>query len=102
MLNTKKLFIRILENLPMLRTGMISIGEAIAANSYSDFEVTFDSPMLGTPTVLCTVYSTSQQGGVGSVTAAVYSYSSTGFTCRVFNGDTSPRQPAVLWVAFYI
>lgn len=82
-----------------IQTGEIDLTATVAANSYVDKTVQFSPAFSTTPTVTCTLYSTSTAGGIGRMTAAVTSFSTTGFTCRIFNGDTSARQPSVLWIA---
>lgn len=83
------------------RFGEIATSSTVAANSYMDVSVTFDSQMSGIPIVVCSIFSTSTAGGLGKLTVGVTAYTATGFTCRIFNGDTSARQPYVHWIAIY-
>ena len=76
----------------------------VSANSYVDVSVTFPKTMSGTPVVTVSLISNSTAGGFGNVSAAVLrnSVSSTGFTCRIHNADTSSRMPAVSWIAMNV
>lgn len=76
----------------------------VSANSYVDVSVTFPKTMSGTPVVTVSLISNSTAGGFGNVSAAVLrnSVSSTGFTCRIHNADTSSRMPAISWIAMNV
>ena len=76
----------------------------VSANSYVDVPVTFPKSMSETPVVTVSLISNSTAGGFGNVSAAVLrnSVSSTGFTCRIHNADTSSRMPAVSWIAMNV
>ena len=75
---------------------------SVSANSYKDVSVTFSPAMSGTPIVVCSVVSTSTAGAIGSITAAVTSTSTTGFTCRIFNAGSTARTPSVNWIAMNV
>lgn len=101
MLNVKKMLTKILNNTPEIRHETdISLGQ-VAANSYQDFPITFDSPMKGKPTVVCSLLSTSTAAAIGSFTVSAINATATGFTCRVFNNATSARTPAMSYIACY-
>ena len=101
MLNVKKMLTKILNNTPEIRHETdISLGQ-IAAGAYVDFTITFDRPMKGKPTVVCSLLSTSTAAALGSFTASAIDATASGFTCRVFNNATSARTPALSYIACY-
>lgn len=95
MLNVKKLLTRL-----MYRScgGAFSAGN-VAANSYKDITVTYDRAFSAIPSVVVCLNSNSTSPNMGYVTAAVLSRSTTGFTARIFNADSSTRSPYVDWIA---
>lgn len=70
-----------------------------AANSYKDLAVSFDTSFSSTPKVVCSIYSTSTAGAIGSLTCSALNVTTTGFTVRVFNAGSASRSPAVDWIA---
>ena len=64
---------------------------------YIDFHITFPT----TPRVVVGLESASTGYGMGMISVAATNISTTGFTLRVFNADTtaSSRTPAVNWLA---
>ena len=69
------------------------------ANSYKDLTVPFNKTFSSVPTVVCSIYSTATAGALGSVSVSAINITTTGFTARVFNAGSSPRTPAVSWIA---
>ena len=86
-----------------LETGKIQHGitdpVSVASSSYVDIEITFNKEFDSVPTVVCCLYSTSTSADIGSISATVYSISTSGFTCRLFNNSAGSRMPAVSWIA---
>ena len=72
---------------------------SVASASFADIQITFDKEFGSTPTVVCCLYSTSTSADIGSISATVYSISTSGFTCRLFNNSAGSRYPAVYWIA---
>ena len=72
-----------------------------AANSYSDFSVTFPVEFTETPLVMCTIESWSTSAKIGTVTATISggTIKTTGFSVRLYNADSSKREPTVRWLA---
>lgn len=70
----------------------------IPSHSTVDVEVTFDEPFPAAPNVVACLNSSGGYG-VGSLSVGVFSITTTGFTARVFNNDTSGRGPDVEWIA---
>ena len=82
----------------MLDVGSIS-GSSVTAGSYKDYNVTFNKVFSVIPKVVASFQSTSTAGAFGRCTLGIVSTSTTGFTVRVFNGDSSGRGPNIDWVA---
>lgn len=74
-------------------------GSSVSANSYKDYNVTFTKTFSAAPIVVACFQSTSTAGAFGNCTLGIVSTSSTGFTVRVFNGDSQGRGPNINWVA---
>lgn len=87
--------------LPEIRAGSLSAG-TVPINSYVDVNVSFSTPMSEIPTVLVSMNSSSTSPEMGSIEAAAYGITKTGFTLRVFNNNRTGtgRQPSVSYVAF--
>lgn len=85
---------------PEIRSGTTA-QQSIASNTYYDFVITFSPAMNEVPTVSVSLVTNSTAGNFGRLTAAVVlnSVTASGFTCRVHNGDSSSRTPAVTWIA---
>ena len=85
--------------------GMIQCGTAsavtISAGTYADIPVTFPVQFPSVPTVVVSLDSSSTGVGMGYVTCAVCygTITTTGFTIRCWNKDTSDRAPAYTWIA---
>lgn len=81
--------------------GVVNSGQSTAtpANGYKDFTVTFGHTYTSPPHVVPGFYSTSTAAGLGGLSCAVNSITTTGCTIRVFNNTSSARSPAVEWIA---
>lgn len=72
----------------------------VAAGDASDLRsVTFPTPYDSAPNVVVGFGTTTSAGGFGRCSVAVNSVSATGFTYRIFNGDTTARNPGICWIA---
>lgn len=81
-----------------LQCGTIAVSN-ISPGNYADYPVTFDVPFATTPVVVAGFYSKSTGAGSGSLMVGVHTKSTTGFTARIFNNDSSTRSPDVEWIA---
>lgn len=70
-----------------------------AANNYKDLSVSFGRTFSSVPQVVCSIYSTSTAGAIGSLTCSALDVTKTGFKVRVFNAGSASRSPAVDWIA---
>lgn len=88
------------ESLPIIDGSIVEIGEIISKN-IADVDVTFNKTFTKIPIITCTLVSNSTGVGIGSVSCVVLesSISTTGFTIRVYNNDTSNRTPRINWMA---
>lgn len=82
----------------MVEAGTIT-GSSVPANSYKDYNVTFNKSFSSAPIVTASFQSTSTAGAFGNCTLGIVSTTATGFTVRVFNGDSSGRAPNINWIA---
>lgn len=99
MLNVKKMLTKITNQLANIECGRVSNLGEVSSNSTKDATITFTSTFSSTPTVVACLESSSTGYGMGRLTCAVLSVSTTGFTVRVFNADTSARSPYIQWIA---
>lgn len=72
---------------------------SVPAQSYVDYTVTFPVAFKGAPTVIPAFSSTSTAHSFGRATLSAHSITKSGCKIRVFNNDTTGRQPDVLWIA---
>lgn len=72
---------------------------SVSSNSYTDVAVVFDNAYSSTPAIMVSFITTSTAGGFGACSVAVNNRSANGFTIRVFNADSTTRQPVVQWIA---
>lgn len=82
------------------QTGVVDV--SVSANSIKEYDVAFSPAFKNTPTVMLTLVTntTAVNGGaLVNVALKANATSTTGFTLRVFNGDSSGRAPAVHWLA---
>lgn len=84
----------------MVQAGTITGGN-VSANSKADWTVTFDKEFASAPYVVVGFVTNADQGGFGKCccAAVLSSISTTGFTVRIYNGDTSGRSPKCHWIA---
>lgn len=83
-----------------IRRGTTSGGITVSAGSYKDYAISW-SALSSTPTVVVGFSTTSTAGAFGKCCVAVKSDSitKTGCTIRIFNGDSTGRNPNISWVA---
>ena len=98
MLDVKNALKTLIKYAPKMAHGEI-LGASTPAQSYKDFNVTFPKAFKDTPVVVATFQSTSTGAGFGSCNLAVSNITTTGFRIRVFNDDSSTREPNILWLA---
>lgn len=72
---------------------------SVPAQSYVDYTITFPVAFKGVPTVIPAFSSTSTAHSFGRATLSAHSITKSGCKIRVFNNDTTGRQPDVLWIA---
>ena len=86
-------------NLPaMMECGQV-ITDNVASHSYADYTVSFDKNFTSAPKVVVGMMSASTGYGCGSVSVSAHSITTTGFTVRIFNNDSTARSPYVHWIA---
>lgn len=83
---------------PKVDRGYIA-GQAVAGNSYKDYDVYFGQPFTAAPTVTATLVSNSTAAGIGSCTCTVHSVTKEECKIRVFNADSASKGPAINWIA---
>lgn len=82
------------------QSGTVQPSTGVPAGSASDLRsVTFPTPYDSAPNVVVGFISTTSAGGFGRCSVAVNDISATGFTYRIFNGDTTARNPGICWIA---
>ncbi len=90
-------------NKPLVNVRYGSFNATVAATSIESYTVTFDPPFPtgSSPHVQLTMFSNSTAVGGGAFVGATVSTTptATGFTVKVFNGDSAQRQPAIYWLA---
>ena len=86
--------------IPKIQAGQIT-GGSVSPGNHEDWEVTFDEAFSSTPYVVVGFITNATEGAFGkcSCAAVLSSVSKTGFTLRVYNGDTSNRSPKCNWFA---
>lgn len=86
--------------IPIMQAGQIT-GGSVSPGEHEDWEVTFDEAFSSTPYVVVGFITNATDGAFGkcSCAAVLSSVSKTGFTLRVYNGDTSSRSPKCNWFA---
>lgn len=84
-----------------IQTGLVVGDENVAGGSYKDYPVTFNREFSVIPNVVVGFESSSTAGNFGRCSCAVLlnSATTTGFTIRFFNGDSSNRNPCFNWIA---
>ena len=82
-----------------VQSGRIS-SVTVPNGGYKDVGVTFPKAFYAAPIVVVGFETESTAGAFGKCTVAVTgTVTTTGFTARIFNGDTSNRNPRVSWIA---
>lgn len=81
-----------------MQSGKISTTN-VSSHTYKDFSVTFKHPFGYVPIVVVGLATTSTGYGTGSVSVSAHSVTKNGFTIRLFNNDTTSRNPDVAWFA---
>ena len=99
MLNIKKLLSKVTRQLSDMQCGRITTLGEVSSNNKKDVTVTFAKAFSKVPNVTACLESSSTAYGFGRMTCGVLSVSTTGFTVRVFNADTSARSPYIQWIA---
>lgn len=99
MLNVKKMLTKIANKIEQMDCGVVTNLGEVASNSTKDVTITFTSTFNSAPTVVACLVSSSTGYGMGRLTCAVHSVTTTGFKVRVFNADTTARSPYIQWIA---
>lgn len=99
MLNVKKMLTKIANQFANMECGRVTNLGEVSSNSTKDATITFSNTFSEVPKVVACIESSSTAYGMGRLSCAVLSISTTGFTVRVFNADTSPRSPYIQWIA---
>lgn len=73
---------------------------SVASGAYADVAVTFSTVYASAPAVVAGFFSASEAGSFGKCTCSVHSITASGFTIRVFNGDSGTRIPNVEWISY--
>lgn len=81
------------------RSGQVGQTNTVPAGGYVDVPVTFGHTYGAAPAVVVGLYSTSTAAAIGSISVAVTSVTTTGFTARLFNAGTTDRSPGFYWIA---
>lgn len=79
--------------------GRIVLSENVAPNTYHDEIVLFPYNMQAEPKVMITPLYSGTAMDFTNVGFSILDISSTGFTCRIFNGSDSDKHPAIEWIA---
>ena len=84
---------------PTIQRGVVAQGTTVPAGGHADVSVSFNHIYTSAPTVVAGLLSTSAAGAIGSISVAVRSVTTAGFTARLFNAGTSDRAPGFYWIA---
>ena len=72
----------------------------VSHGEYEDVSVTFPEAFYAAPIVVVSFETESTAGSFGRCAVAVTgTVTATGFTVRIFNGDSTNRAPRVSWIA---
>lgn len=88
----------LLDNMPEMDGGIANTNN-VNASSYKDVSISFSKTFSAVPTVVCCIQSSSTANQIGRLTTAPHDITRTGFICRVYNSDTSQRNPNISWLA---
>ena len=82
-------------------SGIISAATfgSVSAGSYKDYSLSFNKTFTSTPVVTVSFFSDSTAPGLGNCSVSVHSTTTSGCKVRIFNNDSSTRNPAVSWIA---
>ena len=82
-----------------VQSGRIA-GTTVSHGGYKDVSVTFPKAFYAAPIVVVSFETESTAGSFGRCAVAVTgTVTATGFTARIYNGDTTDRVPRVSWIA---
>lgn len=82
-----------------VQSGRIA-GTTVSHGGYKDVSVTFPKAFYAAPIVVVSFETESTAGSFGRCAVAVTgAVTATGFTARIYNGDTTDRVPRVSWIA---
>lgn len=82
-----------------VQTGRVAAA-SVTNGSYLDVSVTFPQAFASAPIVVVCFETESGAGAFGKCVASVYDTpTTTGFTARIYNGDTTNRSPRLVWIA---
>ena len=82
-------------------SGVISASTfgSVSAGSYKDYSLSFNKTFTSIPVVAVSFFSDSTAPGFGNCSVSVHSTTTSGCKVRIFNNDSSARNPAVSWIA---
>ncbi len=80
-------------------SGTLAAQGNIASGATRDDVITFPKAFKSAPVVVVGFVSTSSAGTFGRCVCAVSAVSTSSFTIRTFNGDSSNRNPGYSWIA---
>lgn len=82
-------------------SGVISASTfgSVSAGSYKDYSLSFNKTFTSIPVVTVSFFSDSTAPGFGNCSVSVHSTTTSGCKVRIFNNDSSARNPAVSWIA---
>lgn len=81
-----------------IQTGVGNSGQ-VSANSYKDYTVQFSTEFDALPEVIPMLYSTFSNSQPAHINMVAYDISTTGFTLRVYNGNSSAMSVPFKWIA---
>lgn len=87
--------------MPVIKYGYSTVGN-VAANTATNFDITFDESFPGQPIVMTTAYTIAS--GVmdnGLVEVCVTAKTATGASFRIYNNSATQRNVAFYWLAIY-
>lgn len=99
MLNVKKMLTKMANQFANMECGRVTNLGEVSSNSTKDATITFSNTFSEAPKVVACIESSSTAYGMGRLTCAVHSVTTTGCKVRVFNADTSGRSPYIHWIA---
>lgn len=79
-------------------SGYVGQSTPVPAGGYLNVTVSFAHTHASAPAVVVGLLSTSTAGAIGSISVAVASVTTTGFTARLFNSGNTDRSPGFYWL----